>query len=145
MYIYVCVCEYLLYFATLSVINIIYYNRHLMVFLPSISKITDFKLSHKDKDDPNYLDLSKDKEYECIDNEENPSRLHIYTRRDKAKKKGIKDVQLSFTDAEELRLFTDHYEKIGRSVFLSVYQPAWFITFMIMIVIDSHDDEIDEF
>jgi hypothetical protein len=77
--------------------------------------LIDFKLSHKDKDDPNYLDLSKDKEYECIDNEDNPSKLQLYTRRDKAKKKGIKDVQLSFTDAEELRLFTDHYEKIGRS------------------------------
>jgi hypothetical protein len=56
---------------------------------------------------------------------------------------------LSFTDAEELRLFTDHYEKIGMSVFLfvfiSVYQPAWFIiTFMTMIVKDSYDDEIDD-
>ena len=57
-----------------------------------LSKVTDFQLSHKDKDYPNNLDLSKDKEYDCIDNKDNPSRLQLYTRRDKAKKKGIKDI-----------------------------------------------------
>ena len=80
----------------------------------------DFKLSHKDKDDPNFLDLSKDKSYDCIDSEDNPSKLVIYTRRDKSKKKGIKDVQLSFTETEELRLFTDQYEKIGKMLIMRI-------------------------
>lgn len=74
--------------------------------------ITDFKLGHKDPDHPNYLDLSNDKTYTCIDCTTNPSKLQIWVKKDRHKRKGIKDVGLSFTEAEEVRMLVDHFEKV---------------------------------